>query len=281
MCFPPGCLPRWSPGPGLRRPRLHARRGLRDLAVLTRAGRRRASEPAGPTPCSAAVCRDPMPSISRWAFHSFVRYRLGAGRLHSTRTPTAWSQAKGPACSCSNAFRDALQHGDRIYALVAGVGLSNDSRGDLLAPSSEGQLRAMRLAYQKAGWTPADVDLIECHATGAPVGDAVEVESLKSLWGDSRLEPRPSARSARSSRISATPLTAAGAAGLLKVLLATREPAVAAHREFRAGFPQAGARGKPVSRAQAARALAERERRDNPDARPSADSGLAASMPMS
>ena len=79
---------------------------------------------------------------------------------------------------------DALEHGDRIYGLVAGVGLSNDCRGDLLAPSSEGQLRAMRLAYQKAGWNPADVDLIECHATGAAVGDAVEIESLKSLWGE-------------------------------------------------------------------------------------------------
>ena len=51
-------------------------------------------------------------------------------------------------------LEDALEHGDRIYGLVAAVGLSNDCRGDLLAPSSEGQLRAMRLAYQKAGWSP-------------------------------------------------------------------------------------------------------------------------------
>ena len=48
-------------------------------------------------------------------------------------------------------LEDALEHGDHIYALVAGVGLSNDCRGDLLAPSSEGQLRAMRLAYRKSG----------------------------------------------------------------------------------------------------------------------------------
>ena len=98
---------------------------------------------------------------------------------------------------------DALAHGDQIYAIVAGIGLSNDIHGDLLAPSSEGQLRAMRMAYEQAGWSPGDVDLIECHATGTPVGDAVEIESLKSLWGRIRLAPA-SARSARSSRISVT-----------------------------------------------------------------------------
>src|SRR5262249_9767737 len=67
--------------------------------------------------------------------------------------------------------------GDRILAVVAGIGLSNDIGGSLLAPDGEGQLRAMREAYRQAGWSPRDVDLIECHATGTPVGDAVEFHS--------------------------------------------------------------------------------------------------------
>ena len=70
--------------------------------------------------------------------------------------------------------------------------------------ASEGQLRAMRMAYEQAGWSPDDVDLVECHATGTPMGDAVEVESLKSLWGEAGGRAA-SARSARSSRTSATP----------------------------------------------------------------------------
>ncbi len=77
---------------------------------------------------------------------------------------------------------DALRDGDRIYATIAGIGLSNDIGGNLMLPDSEGQLRAMRAAYREAGWRPRDVDLIECHGTGKPVGDAVELRSLMALW---------------------------------------------------------------------------------------------------
>ncbi|MBF8270814.1 MAG: 3-hydroxyacyl-ACP dehydratase, partial [Gammaproteobacteria bacterium] len=81
---------------------------------------------------------------------------------------------------------DALRDGDRIYAILRGTGLSNDIGGNLMAPDSEGQLRAMRAAYQQAGWQPSDVDLIECHGTGTPVGDVVEFNSLRSLWGEEK-----------------------------------------------------------------------------------------------
>ncbi|HEV3436328.1 MAG TPA: polyketide synthase, partial [Gemmata sp.] len=46
---------------------------------------------------------------------------------------------------------DAVKHGDTIHAVIAGVGLSNDMHGNLLAPAKEGQLRAMRGAYERAG----------------------------------------------------------------------------------------------------------------------------------
>ena len=77
---------------------------------------------------------------------------------------------------------DAVRDGDQIHAVIRAIGLSNDLEGNLLAPATEGQLRAMRAAYKSAGWSPTDVDLIECHATGTPVGDPVEFTSLKSLW---------------------------------------------------------------------------------------------------
>ena len=115
---------------------------------------------------------------------------------------------------------DAVRHGDVIHGVIRGIGLSNDLHGDLLAPNSEGQLRAMRAAYDQAGWSPGDVDLVECHATGTPVGDAVEVESLKALWSDEPAEPSGRCVIGSVKSNVGHMLTAAGAAGLLKVLLA-------------------------------------------------------------
>jgi PfaB family protein len=115
---------------------------------------------------------------------------------------------------------DALAAGDRIYAAISGIGLSNDVHGKLLAPSTEGQLRALRAANARAGWQPGDVDLIECHGTGTPTGDAVELESLRELWRD--VPQRGCVIGSVKSNVGHA-LTAAGAAGLLKVLLALRE----------------------------------------------------------
>jgi acyl transferase domain-containing protein/3-hydroxymyristoyl/3-hydroxydecanoyl-(acyl carrier protein) dehydratase len=121
---------------------------------------------------------------------------------------------------------DAERDGDRIYGVITGIGLSNDVEGKLLAPSSEGQLRAMRSAYEQASWSPHDIDLIECHATGTPVGDAVEFASLKALWGERGWRPGQCVIGSVKSNVGHT-LTAAGSAGLLKLLLALRDRTLA------------------------------------------------------
>ncbi|CAB1074883.1 omega-3 polyunsaturated fatty acid synthase subunit, PfaB / omega-3 polyunsaturated fatty acid synthase subunit, PfaC [Olavius algarvensis Delta 1 endosymbiont] len=114
---------------------------------------------------------------------------------------------------------DAVRDGDTIHGLIKGVGLSNDMRGNLLAPDSEGQLRAMRQAYNSCGWSPQDVDLIECHGAGTPLGDLTELNSLKTLWGDSGWTRAQCSIGSVKSMIGHL-LTAAGAAGMLKTLLA-------------------------------------------------------------
>ena len=141
---------------------------------------------------------------------------------------------------------DALRQGDTIYGIIAGAGLSNDVDGGLLAPSSEGQLRAMRAAYADAGWEPSDVDLIECHATGTPVGDAVEFASLQALWGDG--DGSWSAGQCVISSVKANighALTAAGAAGLLKVLLALKHKRYPPTANFAAPGPSLGYDASP------------------------------------
>ncbi len=114
---------------------------------------------------------------------------------------------------------DALRDRDTIHGVIKGIGLSNDMRGNLLAPDSEGQVRAMTSAYAAAGWSPQDVDLIECHGTGTPVGDAVELQSLRNLWGELDGSPGQCAIGSVKSMIGHL-LTGAGAASMIKTLLA-------------------------------------------------------------
>jgi 3-oxoacyl-(acyl-carrier-protein) synthase/3-hydroxymyristoyl/3-hydroxydecanoyl-(acyl carrier protein) dehydratase len=132
-------------------------------------------------------------------------------------------------------LEDAEAAGDRILALIQGIGLSNDREGRLMAPSSEGQYRAMQAAYQAAGWEPDSVDVIECHATGTPLGDATEFASLCQLWSHAR-----PGREAILGSVKANVghmLTAAGAAGLAKLLLALRHGVVPPTAHFRSAHP--------------------------------------------
>ncbi|MHB8709275.1 MAG: beta-ketoacyl synthase N-terminal-like domain-containing protein, partial [Desulfuromonadales bacterium] len=132
---------------------------------------------------------------------------------------------------------DAVAHGDRIYGVIRGVGLTNDVGGSLLAPMSEGQLRAMRIAYDRAGWEPRDVDLVECHATGTPVGDAVEVASLRQLWSGAGESGARCVIGSVKSNIGHL-LTAAGGAALTKVLLAMQQATLPPTANF--NHPQPG-----------------------------------------
>ncbi|MDF1563062.1 MAG: beta-ketoacyl synthase N-terminal-like domain-containing protein [Deltaproteobacteria bacterium] len=132
-------------------------------------------------------------------------------------------------------LEDALRAGDRIRGLIRGVGLSNDTDGKLLSPSSEGQLRAMRAAYRQAGWSPSSVELIECHATGTPVGDATELRSLRALWEDAGGDARRCIIGSVKSNVGHL-LTGAGAAGMMKALQALEHRTLPPTANFEEGL---------------------------------------------
>lgn len=77
----------------------------------------------------------------------------------------------------------AKARGARIYARVAGAGMSSDA-GDIAAPDAGGQARAMRLALTDADLTPADVVHANAHATSTPAGDIGEAEAIAEVMGD-------------------------------------------------------------------------------------------------
>lgn len=117
---------------------------------------------------------------------------------------------------------DAIAHNDRIYAVIEGIGLSSDLGGTLMAPKSEGQLRAMRKAYEVANLSPADIDLVECHATGTPVGDKEEIKSLSSLWQETEGHTDEKCVLGSVKSNIGHLLTAAGASSLIKAILALK-----------------------------------------------------------
>jgi malonyl CoA-acyl carrier protein transacylase len=116
---------------------------------------------------------------------------------------------------------DAERDGDRIYAVVAGVGSSSDGRTkSIYAPAPAGQAKALRRAYQDAGYGPETVELVEAHGTGTKAGDAAEFEGLRTVFEESGRKDRGwCALGSVKSQIGHTK-AAAGAAGLFKAVMA-------------------------------------------------------------
>jgi acyl transferase domain-containing protein len=115
---------------------------------------------------------------------------------------------------------DAERDGDRIYAVIKGIGGASDGRDKgLTAPHPEGQVRTLRRAYAKAGVSPATVGLIEAHGTGTVVGDRTELQSLSQVFEEVKAAPQSCAIGSVKSMIGHTKNTA-GVAGLIKTALA-------------------------------------------------------------
>jgi acyl transferase domain-containing protein len=79
---------------------------------------------------------------------------------------------------------DAKRDGDRIYAVIRGFGLASDGNdSSILAPSSRGQILAMRNTYDALdGIQPDDIGFLEAHATGINLGDQTELNSIRAVF---------------------------------------------------------------------------------------------------
>lgn len=117
-------------------------------------------------------------------------------------------------------LQDAERDGDRIYAVLKGMGTSSDGRGNAVyAPSAEGQSIALRSAYEQANVSPATIGLVEAHGTGTRVGDAIEIKALSGVYREASPQGTWCAVGSVKSMIGHTK-AAAGVAGLMKATLA-------------------------------------------------------------
>ncbi|MFQ5737874.1 MAG: beta-ketoacyl synthase N-terminal-like domain-containing protein [Acidobacteriota bacterium] len=115
---------------------------------------------------------------------------------------------------------EARRDGNRIYAVIKGVGSASDGRGvSVLTPRVEGEVLALQRAYEAAEISPTSIGLIEAHGTGTPVGDLTEIEALRRVFGG-RLGSQPSVALGTVKSMISHLIPAAGIAGLIKTALA-------------------------------------------------------------
>ncbi|MER7863369.1 SDR family oxidoreductase [Amycolatopsis japonica] len=127
---------------------------------------------------------------------------------------------EGVACVVLKRLADAERDGDRVYAVIKGVGSASDGRAlGLTAPRPEGQHNALTRAYRNAGISPSRVGLVEAHGTGTVVGDRTELTTLTEVFTEAGAEPGRCALGSVKSQIGHTKC-AAGLAGLIKASLA-------------------------------------------------------------
>ncbi|WP_422647521.1 type I polyketide synthase [Actinoalloteichus caeruleus] len=120
---------------------------------------------------------------------------------------------------------DALAEGRRIYATLAGWGISSDGRGGITRPEATGHRRALTRAYDRAGYGLGTVSYFEGHGTGTALGDATEIDALSSARREAAPEARPAALSSVKANIGHTK-AAAGVAGLIKAVLAVHHQVI-------------------------------------------------------
>ncbi len=117
-------------------------------------------------------------------------------------------------------LEDAERDGDRVYAVLKGIGTSSDGRfKSIYAPRPDGQAKALKRGWDDAGFDAKTCGLIEAHGTGTMAGDAAEFGGLSRFFGVDNEQRQHIALGSVKSQIGHTK-SAAGAAGFIKACLA-------------------------------------------------------------
>ncbi|MHA7875447.1 SDR family NAD(P)-dependent oxidoreductase [Roseivivax sp.] len=137
--------------------------------------------------------------------------------------------SEGLAMVALKRLADAERDGDRVYAVIKGVGGSSDGKAkSMTAPHPDGQIRALSRAYEMAGYGPETVGLFEAHGTGTVVGDTAEMETVTRLLTSAGAAPRSAAIGSVKTQIGHTK-AAAGIAGMIKAALACHHGVLPPH----------------------------------------------------
>ena len=134
----------------------------------------------------------------------------------------------------------AERDGDKILALIRGVGINNDGgwKGSFTAPSAEGQAGAIRMAIEDADVDASTLGYIEAHGTATPLGDPIEIEGLKMAFGNQKKNQFCAIGSIKSNMGHLT--AAAGVAGFIKTVLSLHYHQLPASLHYDVANPHIG-----------------------------------------
>ena len=133
---------------------------------------------------------------------------------------------------------EAESDGDRIWGVIKGSALNQDgASAGLTVPNGEAQALVIAEALSRAGVTPGEVDYLEAHGTGTPVGDPIELRAVASAFGPGRAPERPLLIGSVKTNMGHLE-AAAGVAGLIKVALAMHRGVIPRHLNFETPSPE-------------------------------------------
>lgn len=126
---------------------------------------------------------------------------------------------------------DAVASGETVLAVIRGSAINQDGRSHgLTAPNGISQIKVIQKALQNAGVSPDEVDYLEAHGSGTPLGDVIEVRSASSVFHTPKRTKKCGLGSVKTNIGHLE--SAAGIAGLIKAVLMIQKGAVPPHINF-------------------------------------------------
>lgn len=130
-------------------------------------------------------------------------------------------QGDGAGILMLKRLSDAERDGDRVYAVLHGIGMNNDGgENGPMAPVKEGQIEVIGRAWDDAGLAPTHLGYVECHGTGTLVGDHIEFDGLATALGDKMKAAGARAGIGSSKANFGHTMSAAGVTGVIRAVMA-------------------------------------------------------------
>lgn len=142
---------------------------------------------------------------------------------------------------------NAVEDGDNILAVIKGSAVNQDGLSNgITAPNGLSQQAVIRQALKNAGVKPAEISYVEAHGTGTPLGDPIEMSSLKTVLMEERLSTQSCYIGSVKANIGHLEL-AAGMAGLIKVVLSLQNKQIAPNVNFKRLNPYIRIKNTPLT----------------------------------